>query len=90
MKQRKYCAAAMLYLVLKHNLNAMKKLVAAGCCIFFLQTFSKASIGNDVTEEKTAGRKVLIKAIAVIVNTEGNKKLPPKRVFIAASEPPLF
>jgi len=68
----------------------MKKLVAAGCCIFFLQNFSKVSTGNDGAEEKSAGNKVLIKAIAVIVNTEANKKLPPKRVFVAASEPPLF
>ena len=68
----------------------MKKLVAAGCCIFFLQTLPKVSIGDDVMEEKTAGRKVLIKAIAVIVNTEANKKLPSNRIFIAAAEPPLF
>lgn len=68
----------------------MKKLVAAGCCIFFLQNFSKVSIGNELAEEKSAGNKVLIKAIAVIVNTEANKKLPPKRIFVAASEPPLF
>jgi hypothetical protein len=68
----------------------MKKLVAASCCIFFLQNFSKVSIGNEQAEEKSAGGKVLIKAIAVIVNTEANKKLPPRRVFVAAAEPPLF
>jgi hypothetical protein len=68
----------------------MKKLVAAGCCIFFLQNFSKVSEDNDVAEERSAGNKVLIKAIAVIVNTEANKKIPPKHVFVAASEPPLF
>lgn len=45
---------------------------------------------NDRTEEKTAGRKVLIKAIAIIVNTEANKKLPPKPIFVASSEPPMF
>ena len=70
------------------NPHAMKKLVAAGCCIFLLQSFSKVSPSNDVTE-KSAGRKVLIKAIAVIVNTEAVKKLPAKRIFIACSEPPL-
>lgn len=67
----------------------MKKLVAAGCCIFFLQSFSKVSPANDVAEKST-GRKVLIKALAVIVNTEANKKLPAKRIFIACSEPPLL
>ena len=47
-------------------------------------------MGNELAEEKSSGNKVLIKAIAVIVNTEANKKLPPKRVCVAASEPPLF
>jgi hypothetical protein len=68
----------------------MKKLVAAGCCFFFLQSFSRVSVENDVPGQKSAGQKVLIKAIAVIVNTEANKKLPAKRIFIACSEPPLY
>ena len=68
----------------------MKKLVAAWCCVLFLQSFSKVSTEDDQTEQKTTGQKVLIKAILAIVNTEGNKKLPPRRVFIASSEPPLF
>jgi hypothetical protein len=67
----------------------MKKLVAAGCCILFLNSFAKVSTGND-TEQKTSGQKVLVKALAVIINTEANKKLPPKRIFIASAEPPLI
>lgn len=68
----------------------MKKLVAASCCIFFLQTFSKVSAFCEAAEEeRSTGRKVLIKAIAVIVNTEAAKKLPAKRIFIACAEPPL-
>lgn len=68
----------------------MKKLVAAGCCFFFLQNFSKVSADNLSAEQKGTGGKVLIKALAVIVNTEANKKIPAKRVFIASSEPPLY
>lgn len=68
----------------------MKKLVAAGCCIMFLQTFSKVSTGNDLAEEKATGQKVLVKAVAVIMNTGAYKKLPPRHIFIASSEPPLF
>jgi len=75
--------------IFKLQSDAMKKLIAAGCCFMFLQNFSKVSTGNDSAEQKTAGQKVLIKAIAVIVNTEANKKLPPRRTFIASSEPPL-
>jgi hypothetical protein len=68
----------------------MKKLVAAGCCVFFLQSFSKVSTGDDLAEQKASGQKVLVKAITIIVNTEANKKLPPKRICIASSEPPLL
>ena len=67
----------------------MKKLVAAGCCILFLQNFSRVST-DGIAEEKSNGQKILVKAIAVIVNTESNKKLPSKRIFVASSEPPWF
>ena len=65
----------------------MKKLVAAACCILLLHNFSKVSTFNT-NDQKTNGQRVLVKAIAVIVNTESNKKLPAKRIFIATSEPP--
>jgi hypothetical protein len=68
----------------------MKKLVAAGCCVFFLQSFSKLPLEDDLGDQKAAGRKLLVKAIAVIVNTEANKKLPPRRICMASSEPPLY
>jgi hypothetical protein len=68
----------------------MKRLIAAWCCIIFLQSFSKVSSGDDDAEQKTSGQKVLVKAILAIVNTQANKKLPPRRIFIASSEPPLF
>lgn len=67
----------------------MKKLVAAGCCVLFLNNFSKVST-DSITEEKTNGQRTLVKALAAIINNEANKKLPAKRIFIAASEPPLF
>ena len=67
----------------------MKKLVAAACCILLLNNFSKSSSIHS-SDQKSNGQKVLIKAIAVIVNTESNKKLPAKRIFIAAAEPPLY
>jgi hypothetical protein len=67
----------------------MKKLVAAYCCILFLQTFSNVSTEND-SSEKTSGKKVLVKAIAIMVNTEANKKLPARRIFVAPSELPLI
>jgi hypothetical protein len=68
----------------------MKRLVAAWCCIIFLQSFAKVSTGDDTADQKASGRKVLVKAILAIVNTEANKKLPPRRICIASSEPPLL
>jgi hypothetical protein len=67
----------------------MKKLVAAICCILALQSFSqvKPEAGTSV---KAEGRRVLIKALAVIVNTEGNRKMPSKRVNLPNSERPPF
>jgi hypothetical protein len=68
----------------------MKKLLAAGCCVLFIHNFSQVSVGNELLEQKAAGQKVLIKAITAIVNTEGNKKAPQKRVCITSAEGPWF
>jgi len=67
----------------------MKKLLAAACCILALQSFSQVKPGPDASV-KADGRRVLIKAIAVIVNTEANRKMPPKRVCIPNVESPSF
>jgi hypothetical protein len=68
----------------------MKKLVAAYCCFLFIQSFSKITAGNELAEQKATGQKTLIKAIAVMMNTEANKKFPPRRIYIASAESPLF
>jgi hypothetical protein len=60
----------------------MKKLFASYSCILFLQTFSHASVSQLTNPEKAAGQKLLIKAIAVIVNTEANKKAPAKVIRV--------
>ncbi|RZK01762.1 MAG: hypothetical protein EOO46_19340 [Flavobacterium sp.] len=65
----------------------MKKLLAAGCTILALQSFSQIAPLNEATDLQS-GRKVLIKAIAVIVNSENYRKNPPKRVAIPHLESP--
>jgi hypothetical protein len=65
----------------------MKKILAAGCSVLFLQSFSQVSSSHDEMAEQS-GRKVLIKAIAVIVNTDANRKAPPKRVHLPNMERP--
>jgi hypothetical protein len=63
----------------------MKKLFAGYSCILFLQSFSHASVNQVTNPDKAAGQKVLIKAIAIIVNTEANKKGPAKVVRVFSS-----
>jgi len=65
----------------------MKKLLAAGCTVLALQSFSQIAPMSETADLQT-GRKVLIKAIAVIVNSENNRKTPPKRVYIPYLESP--
>jgi hypothetical protein len=41
-----------------------------------------------ITSSNTSGEKVLIKALASIVNREGNKKTPFRRINLCSSEYP--
>jgi hypothetical protein len=66
----------------------MKKLFAGFSCILFLQNFSQASVNQLTNPEQAAGQKLLIKAIAVIVNSEANKKAPAKIVRVFSSDCP--
>ena len=66
----------------------MKKLLAAGCCVMALQSFSQVVAFGDEATEMQNGRKVLIKAIAVMVNAEAHRKLPPKRIHRPNLESP--
>jgi hypothetical protein len=61
----------------------MKKLLAAGCCVIALQSFSQVSSSGSVAD----GKKVLVKAVAGIVNNEANRKLPPRRIHIKTKNP---
>jgi hypothetical protein len=66
----------------------MKKLLAGFCCILFLHSFSRTSSEQILNSQKVAGEKMLIKALAVIANTEGNKKAPAKTVHVFSNQCP--
>lgn len=68
--------------------DTMKKLVASGCCIFFLQSFPQFAAASDPADFKACGKRTLIKAIAAIVNTEAGRKLPQKRIHLPNLERP--
>jgi len=65
----------------------MKKLLAAGCCILAFQSLSRVTSANEALDHQN-GRKVLIKALAVIANSESARKAPPKRIHIPNVESP--
>lgn len=66
----------------------MKKLLAIVCCVLYMHSFSQPSTDLGTRSQKASGEKVLIKALAVIVNPDGNKKTPVKTVQITATECP--
>jgi hypothetical protein len=53
----------------------MKKLVSLFCCVLCLHSFSAPP---TTAVNKAAGEKVLVKALAVIINRENQKKAPAK------------
>lgn len=65
----------------------MKKLVAAGCFVLAFQSLSQVGLGNDPLDQLN-GKRMLVRAISVIVNTESARKVPPKRIAIPNLESP--
>lgn len=63
----------------------MKKLLSIVCSLFFMHSFSQSPVEQSAGTQGSPGEKVLIKAIAVIINPEGNKKAPPKAVNLYRS-----
>lgn len=68
----------------------MKKLLSVFCCLLYLHTMSQSPLDIKVTSPKTSGEKVLVKALTAIMNREGNKKVPFKRVNMFSSEGPYL
>jgi hypothetical protein len=67
----------------------MKKLLALGCTVLYLHSFSQTSAVSDSGNKKSSDEKVLIKALAVIVNPESNKKAPSRQIVLSPKECPL-
>ncbi|MFL5740022.1 MAG: hypothetical protein ACJ75B_07385 [Flavisolibacter sp.] len=67
----------------------MKKILAAICCVLCMHSFSQPPMEVSSSHHKFTGEKVLLKAIAVIVNPEANKKIPIRKVNICPLEPPF-
>jgi hypothetical protein len=64
----------------------MKETLSLFCCILYMHSISVASPDIKITPQKVSGEKVLVKALAAIVNREGKKKMPYRRVNLSLSE----
>lgn len=65
----------------------MKKLIAFACCVFAFRNYSQVAVGADRLEY-LSGRRLLVRAIAVMVNSEAACKVPPKRIHLPNLESP--
>jgi hypothetical protein len=72
--------------ILAANPNLMKKLLSVFCSVLCIHSIMQtpAEAGNN--SPKTSGEKNLMKALAVIVNPEANKKAPTKTITITSTE----
>jgi hypothetical protein len=66
----------------------MKKLLSALCCLLYLHSISNAAPDVRITSQNISGEKVIVKALTAIVNREGNKKIPLKKVRLSSFEYP--
>jgi len=67
----------------------MKKLLAIFCAVLYLHCIGQSPLEIKVSiTSKSSGEKVLVKALTAIVNREGNKRAPIKRIQLPSSEDP--
>ena len=65
----------------------MKKLLSIFCCVFYLHSIANTA-EIRVVSAKVSGERVLVKALAAIVNREEKKKTQTRRVNLCFSELP--
>ena len=66
----------------------MKKLLSVFCSVLCLHSISQSPLDISSNSQKASGEKVLMKAIAGIVNPNGNKKAPAKTTNISPVQCP--
>lgn len=65
----------------------MKKLLSIVCCIMYTHCVASAS-EVIMTSASVSAEKVLVKAVAAIVNRDGKKKISFRRANLCSSESP--
>jgi hypothetical protein len=64
----------------------MKKLLSVFCAVLCIHSMIQTPVESGSNSPKTSGEKNLMKALAVIVNPEANKKAPVKTISITSTE----
>jgi hypothetical protein len=77
---------AFLIFILAANPNLMKKLLSVFCSVLCIHSIMQTPVDISSGSSKTSGEKNLMRALAVIVNPEANKKSPAKTVTICSTE----
>jgi hypothetical protein len=66
--------------ILAANPNFMKKLLSVFCFVLCVHSIMQTPADAGTGSSKTSGEKGLMRALAVIVNPEANKKSPAKTI----------
>jgi hypothetical protein len=69
----------------------MKKLVTIFCCILYLHCVGQSPADFRASRfSRGSGERSLVKALAAIVNRDGKKKMPVRRIVLTPAECPLL
>ena len=74
--------------ILQVDSTLMKKLLSVLCCFLYMRSISHASSDVRISFSGNSGEKQLVKALTAIVNREGNKKIPRKKINLFSYEYP--
>jgi hypothetical protein len=75
-----------LVFILATNPILMKKLLSVFCSVLCIHCVMQTPVEAGSNSAKSSGEKGLMRALAVIVNPEANKKAPAKTVTITSTE----
>jgi hypothetical protein len=67
----------------------MKKLLTIFCCVLYLHGIGQLPADLRVNRSsRSNGERSLVKALAAIVNRDGKKKMPVRRIVLPPQESP--
>jgi hypothetical protein len=69
----------------------MKKLLTIFCCVLYLHGIGQSPADFRVSRlSRSNGERSLVKALAAIVNRDGKKKMPVRKIVLPPQECPYI